>query len=149
MNIRSMVFQAWGLITDGSMSVELKQEKDIIGLSLDPSVFSMNIGDAKHPIFLALKDIGYSLKKKPDAGVTKEKILKLGWGKKIFAMLHKIQGVASLLAENKKTFVLKHKNKEILRMGDKSESVSLRILGFKHIQIPSKVALLRFLMEIR
>ncbi|MDI6917242.1 MAG: hypothetical protein QMC80_05545 [Thermoplasmatales archaeon] len=143
------VFQAWNLITDGSMSAELRQEKDIIGLSIDSNVFSVDIGDAKHPIILALKNMGYSLKKKPDAGITKEKTPKLNWGKKIFGMLHKIQGIADVLAENKKTFVLKHRNKEILRIGDKSESVSLRILGFRHIQIPSKIALLRFLMEIR
>ena len=149
MNIKGMVFQAWNLITDGSMSAELQQEKDIVRLSLDPNVFSVDIEDAKHPLILALKDMGYSLKKTSDTGVTKEKTPKLGWGKKIFGTLHKIQGVASLLAENKKTFVLKHKNKEILRMGDKSESISLRILGFRHIQIPSKIALLRFLMEVR
>ena len=149
MNIKPIVFQAWNLITDGSMSAELRQEKDIIGLSLDPNVFSVDIEDAKHPIILAIKDIGYSLKKKPDAGVTKEKTPKLGWGKEIFGMLHKIQGTASLLAENKKTFVLKHKNKEILRMGDNSHSVFLSFLGIRHIHVPSKVALLRFLMEIR
>ena len=149
MNIKPIVFQAWNLITDGSMSAELRQEKDIMRLSLDPNVLSMDIEDAKHPIILALKDMGYSLKKTSDTGVTKEETPKLGWGKKIFAVLHKIQGVADVLAENKKTFVLKHKNKEILRMGDKSESISLRILGFRHIQIPSKIALLRFLMEVR
>ena len=149
MNIKGMVFQAWNLITDGSMSAELQQEKDIVRLSLDPNVFSVDIEDAKHPLILALKDMGYSLKKTSDTGVTKEKTPKLGWGKKIFGTLHKIQGVASLLAENKKTFVLKHKNKEILRMGDNSHSVFLSFLGIRHIHVPSKVALLRFLMEIR
>lgn len=149
MNIKGMVFQAWNLITDGSVTAELKQEKDIVRLSIDPHAASVDIEDAKHPIILALKDMVYSLKKTSDTGVTKEKTPKLGWGKEIFAMFHKIQGVADVLAENKKTFVLKHKDKEILRMGDKSESISLRILGFRHIQIPSKIALLRFLMEIR
>jgi hypothetical protein len=149
MNIKGMVFQAWNLITDGSMSAELQQEKDIVRLSLDPNVFSVDIEDAKHPLILALKDMGYSLKKTSDTGITKEETPKLGWGKKIFGMLHKIQGVADVLAENKKTFVLKHKNKEILRMGDNAHSIFLSFLGIRHIQVPSKIALLRFLMEIR
>lgn len=148
MNIKGMVFQAWNLITDGSMSAELQQEKDIVRLSLDPNVFSVNIEDAKHPLILALKDMGYSLKKTSDTGVTKEKTPKLGWGKEIFAMFHKIQGVASLLAENKKTFVLKHKGKELLKIGEGASSL-LPVLRKKHIQIPNKIALLRFLMEIR
>ena len=149
MNIKGMVFQAWNLITDGSVTAELKQEKDIVRLSIDSHAASVDIEDAKHPIILALKDMGYSLKKTLDTGVTKEETPKLGWGKKIFGTLHKIQGAANTLAENKKTFILKHKNKEILRMGNNSHSVFLSFLGIRHIHVPSKVALLRFLMEIR
>ncbi len=149
MNIKGMVFQAWNLITDGSVSAELKQEKDIVRLSIDSHAASVDIEDAKHPIILALKDMGYSLKKTLDTGVTKEETPKLGWGKKIFGTLHKIQGVADVLAENKKTFILKHKNKEILRMGNNSHSIFLSFLGIRHIHVPSKIALLRFLMEIR
>jgi len=148
MNIKPIVFQAWNLITDGSMSAELQQEKDIVRLSLDPNVFSVDIEDAKHPLILALKDMGYILKKTSDTGVTKEETPKLGWGKKIFGTLHKIQDAANTLAENKKTFILKHKGKELLKIGEGASSL-LPVLRKKHIQIPNKIAMLRFLMEIR
>ncbi|MBU4256318.1 MAG: hypothetical protein L6265_02525, partial [Thermoplasmatales archaeon] len=149
MNIKPIVFQAWNLITDGSMSAELQQEKDIVRLSLDPNVFSVDIEDVKHPIILALKDMGHILKKTSDTGVTKEETPKPGGKtKKIFDMLHKIQGAANTLAENKKTFILKHKGKELLKIGEGAISL-LPVLRKKHIQIPNKIAMLRFLMEIR
>jgi hypothetical protein len=148
MNVKGIVFHAWNLITDGSMTAELRQEKDIVRLSIDSHVASVDIEDVKHPLILGLKDIvlhGVGAEEGEGVKLRKPSAIK---NKKdnIRNVLSKAEHIAGILAENKKTVILKHQGKELLKIGEGAKSL-LPVLRKKHIQIPNKFALLRFLIE--
>ncbi len=145
--IKDLFFKSWNLINSGSLEVEVAQEKNIANVNLDKDTVIVDVKDARYPLISALKNINYGIEieSREDKKVKKSSISDKK--DKIKNLLNRVGDIASLLAENNKTFVLKHKGKELVKIGEDTKSL-IPSLKKRHIQIPNKIRLILFLKEI-
>ncbi|MHC1567396.1 MAG: hypothetical protein ACXQT5_00165 [Candidatus Syntropharchaeia archaeon] len=65
----------------------------------------------------------------------------------IKSLLSDLRDFASELDKNEKTFLLKYKEKNILKLGYGARSFFLGLFGFKSMEIPDKLMLMKFILD--
>lgn len=145
--IEDLFFKSWNTITDGSVDIKVEQEKSVVGIILDKNTLFVDIKDPGHPLLSALKNITHGIGIEGGEGKKAKKSIISDKKDRIKNLLSKAGDIAGVLAENNKTFVLKHKGKELLKLGRDAKSL-IPFLRKRHIQVSSKTGLLLFLMRI-
>jgi hypothetical protein len=149
-------FTFWDLVNAGSMQCELSQENDMFRITLTPD---MVIIDILHPSAMDFVSpfIDHNLPpKKHTSDHIQQKGLILGVigslvSKKdeVFMYLAMGQELATALYHHKKCLVLKEKGKTLAKLGYGVDSLGLRILNLKHIEVNDLSALMRLVEEAK
>ncbi len=145
--IKALFFKSWNLISSGSLDMEIKQETNVAKITLSKDSLFVDVEDPRHPLISVLKNINYGIEIESREGKKVKKSSITDKKDKIKNLLNRAGDIASLLAENNKTFVLKHKGKELIKMGKDTKSL-IPPLRKRHIQIPNKLRLILFLREL-
>jgi hypothetical protein len=147
------LIQVWDLIKEGSVTCELSQGNDLFGMHFNSDTV---IIDIKHPS--AMDMISPFIKKNlelrahtmdhvRDRGSILLGILGAFRAKRteLTKYLSIIQEVASVLAENKKCVILAENGRQLAKLGYGADSMGMRLLNLKHIEVNDLSALLRLL----
>ncbi len=143
-----ILLDAWGTISAGSLSAEIAQECNIADFYIDSETVVVNIEEPKSQLIQFFRSVGASTAeyKIPEQNRKRSLFLKEE-REMIKKFISRFQPVANRLAAQNKTFVLKYKNREILRLGHDAHAHVLRALGIENIDIPNKLAALKFIKE--
>ena len=151
------LFQAWNWIKDGSVQFQLSQENKMLGLQITPDTA---IIDIMHPS--AIDFISPFIKKNlqlrmhaMDHIESRGSILLgfLGAFKakrtEMSGYLSILQEVATILADNKKCLILAEQGRQLAKLGHGADSLGMRLLNLKHIEVNDLSALMRLLGEAK
>jgi hypothetical protein len=150
-------FSFWDLISEGSVQCELSQTNDLFKIKvtkdtviidiLDPAAmdlvapfFDTEITPSK-PTMEHIKErrsvifgvIG-SLKEKKD---------------ELSGYMAMAQELADFLTEHKKTLILKEKGKQLAKIGYDADSLGMRLLNLKNIEVNDLSALMRLIDQVK
>ena len=151
------LIQAWDLINEGSIQCTLSQKNELIGLNVTSDTA---IIDIKHP--QAVELISPFIKKNLELRMRamdhiegRGSIL-LGFlgafrakRNELSGYLDVFQEIATVLAENKKSLILSERGRQLAKLGRGADSLGLRLLNLKHIEVNDLSALMRLLGEAK
>jgi hypothetical protein len=149
-------FRFWDLVNAGSMQCELSQENDMVRITLTPDTV---IIDILHPSAMdfASPFIDHNLPpKKHTSDHVKQKGLIFGiigslTSKKseISKYLSMGNELASVLHKHEKCLILKEKGRTLAKLGYGVDSLGLRMLNLKYIEVKDLNALMRLVEEAK
>lgn len=142
-----ILLDAWGTIRAGSFSAEIAQECNIADFYIDSKTVVVNIDEPKSQLLQFFRNVSTSTEHKPPEQNGKKSLFLKEEREMIKKFISRFQPVANRLAAQNKTFVLKYKNREILILGHDAHAHVLRALGIENIDIPNKLAALKFIKE--
>jgi hypothetical protein len=145
----------WDLIKKGSVECELYQENELIAVKVTADTVIINIKDPKGVklFWPFLRNIARSRLTATDHIQEKRSFL-LGALVSFRAKqtgvanyIAIIQELATTLAENKKCVTLMEKGKQIAKIGHGADSLGMRFLNIRHIEVNDLSALMRLFEE--
>jgi hypothetical protein len=150
-------FTFWDLITDGSVQCELSQTTDLFKLVLDKDTVTIDILDpAAMDLVSPFFDEVLNPKKHTVDHIKESRSILFGIigslrSKKseISDYMAMAQEMATFLTEHKKTLVLKEKGKQLAKIGYKADSLGMRLLNLKNIEVNDLSALMRLINEAK
>ncbi len=151
------LFQAWDWIKDGSVQFQLSQENKMLGLQITPDTA---IIDIMHPsaIDFISPFIKENLQKRMSTmdHIQESGSILLGVigslkakRKDISKYLSLAQGIATILAENKKCVIIKEKGKQLVKLGYGADSLRMRMLNVNNIEVNDLSALLKLMDKLK
>lgn len=151
------LFQAWDWVKDGSVQFQLSQENKMLGLQITPDTA---IIDIMHPsaIDFISPFIKENLQKRMSTmdHIQESGSILLGVigslkakRKDISKYLTLAQGIATILAENKKCVIIKEKGKQLVKLGYGADSLRMRMLNVNNIEVNDLSALLKLMDKLK
>ena len=151
------LFQAWDWIKDGSVQFQLSQENKMLGLQITPDTA---IIDIMHPsaIDFISPFIKENLQKRMSTmdHIQESGSILLGVigslkakRKDISKYLSLAQGIAMILAENKKCVIIKEKGKQLVKLGYGADSLRMRMLNINNIEVNDLSALMKLMDKLK
>jgi hypothetical protein len=145
----------WNLIKKGSVECELYQENELIAVKITPDTIIINIKDPKGvnllwPLLRNIVRPGISTADQ----IQERRSFLLGALVSFRAKrtgvanyIAIIQELAATLAENKKCVIIMEKKKQIAKIGHGADSLGMRFLNIRHIEVNDLSALMRLFEE--
>jgi hypothetical protein len=147
--------RSWDLISGGSLECTLWQENDVFALHLTPTTATIDIRDPVAMEFVNVFFQRLELRVHATEHIRRRGSIILGAlaalnakRKEINEYITMIQGIAKILAGNKKTVVLKENGKQLARLGYSADSAGMRLLNLEHIEVNDLSALMRLAREV-
>jgi hypothetical protein len=145
----------WNLIKKGSIQCELSQENELFGVKVTPDTI---IADIKDPegVKLIMPFIQNFVRSEAGTAehIRRRRSVLLGFLVSFRAKrtgvanyISIIQELAVTLAENKKCAILQQNGKQLAKIGYGADSLGMRFLNIRHIEVNDLSALMRLLEE--
>ena len=147
------LIQAWNLISEGSIQFQLSQENEMLGVHItsdtaiidikDPSAIELISPFIKKNLELRMHTLDHIESRGSILlgilGAYRAKRTELSNYLGIF------QEIATILAENKKCLILAENGKQLAKLGHGADSMGMRLLSLRYLEVNDLSALLRLL----
>jgi hypothetical protein len=151
------LLQAWDWIKDGSVQFQLSQENKMLGVKITPDTA---IIDIMHPSALDFISpfVKENLQKRMSTvdHIQESGSILLGVigslkakRRDISKYLSLAQGIATILAENKKCVIIKEKGKQLVKLGYGADSLRMRMLNINNIEVNDLSALMKLMDKLK
>lgn len=145
----------WNLIKNGSFECELSQESELLSVKVEPDTIIADIKDPRGVKLLwpFLRNIIKPRMSTVDHIQQRRSVLLgilVSFRTKRTGManyISLIQELAATLAENKKCAILMEKGRQIAKIGYGADSLGMRFLNLRYIEVNDLSALMRLLEE--
>lgn len=145
------------MISDGSVECQLSQENALIGVQITSNTVTIDIKDDSiiELISPLIKENLESKKNTLDHIQEKRSIVlglvgALGAKKAELAKsMSFAQEIATVLAENKKSLIIKEKGRQLAKLGYGADSLRMRMMNLEYVEVNDLSALLRLLGKLR
>ncbi|UCE38281.1 MAG: hypothetical protein JSW00_03325 [Thermoplasmata archaeon] len=149
------LIRLWNLIKEGSVECELSQENEMLCVHITRDTVTIDIKDPKAVRLIWPIIINFIKPKMSTRDHIEERgsfilgILMSFRAKRkgISNYLSIIQGLAALLAENRKCVIIKQKGKQLAKLGYGADSMGMRLLNLKHIEVSDLSSLMEILED--
>ena len=132
----------WDLINAGSVSMDIKHSKDVLKVNINKDTFVVDIWNHyKVKAIARAMSVFFKGVRHTDIPFQSTK-----GGKGYMDMLNKLEGIAKILHRRGKTAIIKYHGKETIKIGKGAQSLTLGLLGIKHVQITRKILALKLMV---
>jgi len=139
--LTEMGLEVWDLIESGSAKCEVSHGRDLASMEIHNDRLIIDIrDDQKLKLILALIN-NYMNQDNALTSKNSEKEAEGG----LMDSLNQLRGIAKQLNKAGKAVIVKYQGKEVLKIGKGAHSMSLSMVGIKHIQITRKILALKLL----
>lgn len=132
----------WDLINSGSASMNIKHGEDVLKVNINRDTFIVDIWN-HYKVKAIARALSVFFK-----GVRHTDIpfQYTEGGKGYMDMLNQLEGIAKILHRRGKTAIIKYHGKETIKIGKDAQSLTLGLLGIKHVQITRKILALKLMV---
>jgi hypothetical protein len=151
------LIQVWDWVRDGSVQFQLSQEKKMLGVQITPDTAIIDIAHPSGIDFIS-PFIKENLQQRMGTmdHIQESGSILLGVigslrakRKDISKYLSLAQGIAKILADNKKCIIITEKGKQLIKLGYGADSMRMRMLGVNNIEVNDLYALIRIMDRIK
>lgn len=147
----------WDLISDGSVECQLSQENDMIGVRITSNTVTIDLkDDSIIELISPLIKENLEPKKHTIDHIQERRSIVLGlvgaFGAKKAELAKSMsfaQEIATVLAKNEKSLILKENGKQLAKLGYGADSLRMRMMNLEHVEVNDLSALLRLLGKLR
>lgn len=157
MNELEHLIQFWDWVKCGSVQFQLSQEKKMLGLQITPDTAIIDITHPSGIDFISpfikenIQDRMSTIDHIQESGSILLGVIGSLRAKRkdISRYLSLAQGIATILADNKKCVIIKEKGKQLIKLGYGAESMRMRMLSVNNIEVNDLTALLKMMDRIK
>jgi len=132
----------WDLIKSGSASMNIKNGEDVLKININRDTFVVDIWN-HYKVKAIARALSVFFK-----GVIHTDIpfQSTEGGKGYIDMLNQLESIAKILHRRGKTAIIKYHGKETIKIGKDAQSLTLDLLGIKHVQLTRKLLALKLMV---